>query len=108
MECTNCRSARTPVAEIGLGLAGCATTGKHVQWYEGAALATNEIALLKVQRDFGGVNVLVHEINGERLDKGAKRLGNTIEIIAIDQGESLSKQRHLRSRWHGHLGLANR
>jgi hypothetical protein len=51
---------------------GCETTGRHVQWYGGQPLSTNEIALLRLQRGDNGVYLHVNRINGERLDRAAE------------------------------------
>jgi len=71
---------------LAFAVAGCSTTGRHVQWYPGPPLSTNETALLKIQRDFGGVNVPVNKINGEPLTKGKKGVGNTAKEIALLPG----------------------
>jgi hypothetical protein len=66
---------------------GCSTTGRHVQWYDGQPLSTNKIALLKIQRDFDAINVLVEKINGEPLDKGRGAMGNNTREIELLPGE---------------------
>lgn len=63
-----------------LAVSGCSTTGRHVQWYEGQALSTNKIALLKIQRDFGGINLRVDRINGKPLERGKHCINNTEQI----------------------------
>src|SRR5688572_17486580 len=68
-----------------LAVAGCKTTERHVRWYPGPPLSTNEIARLKIQRDFGGVNVPVNKINGEPLAKDPKR-GNVTKEIELLPG----------------------
>jgi hypothetical protein len=35
-----------------LALTGCKSTGKHVRWYDGAAMSADKISLLKVPREF--------------------------------------------------------
>jgi len=71
---------------LALALVGCSTTGRHVRWYEGQPLSTNEIAVLRVQRG-GSVNLAVDQINGERLDKGKKVVANTTTRIELRPGK---------------------
>lgn len=64
-----------------LVITGCSTTGHRVQWYAGPRLGADRPAILKVERNFGGINLRVDAINGERLDKGKRfRLNDTSEI----------------------------
>lgn len=59
---------------------GCQTTGRHVAWYDGPPMTTNQIALLKVQRDFWTVVLTVDKIDGRPLAKGVSMRNNTAEI----------------------------
>ena len=70
-----------------LAVTGCRTTPAHVQWYQGPPLSTNEFALLRIQQDFWGAHVPVHEINGEPLVKGNKRVGNKTKEIELLPGK---------------------
>ncbi|HUA64856.1 MAG TPA: hypothetical protein VME24_03350 [Alphaproteobacteria bacterium] len=65
---------------------GCRTTGPHVRWYAGPPISTNEVALLKIQRTFGGTNLRVDKINGKRLDGGKRFTLNTTREIELLPG----------------------
>ena len=62
-------------------VAGCSTTDRRVRWYGSAPPGTNKVALLKLQRQPSGINVMVDKIDDKPLDNG-KRLteNNTREI----------------------------
>jgi hypothetical protein len=72
---------------LAAAVTGCSTTGRHVQWYPGQPLETNQVALLKVQRDFGGINVPVDKINGESITKKLKCYNNTAKEIELLPGQ---------------------
>src|SRR4051812_30180419 len=63
-----------------LAVTGCSYTGRHVQWYEGPRLNTNDLALLRIQRGVHGIYLHVNKINGKRLDRGRNAGNNTKEI----------------------------
>jgi hypothetical protein len=59
---------------------GCQTTERHVAWYDGPPKGTNEIALLKIQKDPRAGILCVDKIDGQLLTRG-KPIGNgTCEI----------------------------
>lgn len=65
---------------------GCKTTGHRVQWYDGAPMNKDQVALLKLQRDFGGVNLRVDTIDGKRLNKGKWYILNNTEEVELLPG----------------------
>ena len=69
-------------------VSGCSsTTGRHVQWYDGAPLGANQIALLKIQRGSDGIYLTVNKIDGKPLDKGKQHVRNTTGEIELLPGQ---------------------
>ena len=53
-----------------LTLTGCRTTGKHINWYQGQPRATNEVSLVKFQRDpLSHRTVLIWKVDGTDIRK---------------------------------------
>lgn len=60
--------------------AGCKTTGRHLQSYEGAPMKKDQVALLQIKYN-DGANLRVDTIDGKPLNKGKWYiLNNTREI----------------------------
>jgi hypothetical protein len=59
---------------------GCRSTGAHVRWYPGPPLSTNQVALLKVQRDIWTVILTVDKIDDQPLATSLFMGNNTKEI----------------------------
>ena len=74
------------VLMVSFFVAGCGTTGRHVQWYAGAPMGTNNVARLKIQRDFGGINLMVDDIDGLPLNHGKWYVGNNTREIELLPG----------------------
>ena len=67
-------------------LAGCSTTGKLVRAYQGAPANTNEIALLKIQRNLS-FSATVVSVDGASLNKGDKHIVNNTREIELLPGK---------------------
>jgi len=67
-------------------VAGCSTTDRRVRWYDGAPPGTNKVALLKLQRQASGINVMVDKIDEKPLDKGKSLAENNTREIELLPG----------------------
>jgi hypothetical protein len=77
-------------AGITLLLAGCASTPKHLRWYDGPPFETNNIALLKIYENPVHNLALVRVIDGVPIDKGKQfAINNTREIELLPGNHSL-------------------
>ena len=69
-----------------LMLAGCGTTGRHFQAYQGTPTNTNEVVLLKVQRNIS-FNAIVETIDGISLKNGKWWVDNNTREIELLPGK---------------------
>ena len=69
-----------------LTLLGCSTTGEYVRAYQGIPAKTNEVALLKIQRDFSFI-ATVESVDGIPLNKENRSVVNNTREIELLPGK---------------------
>lgn len=72
---------------IALLSVGCASTPKHLRWYEGPALGTNNVGILKIHQDPVHYVAFIQAIDGASINEGKGQVFNNTEDVELLPGK---------------------